>query len=204
MGCDYHQFFTEVDLLNKKLAFIDPVDVVIKDEDVPRRVMSYAHKVNIDYIFNCTIKSAVHCFNYFPLCRAETYINSMADPDGKYTKSMYRKYNANDFSKIDFCSDAEYVRGFETKFNSGPIWFPECCRKEIRLMKKAYDNVISLDALWAEIDRLSKIVIEKCKSLAMTTNFVNLEFYDLEYSSSHISVYPKYGEKVIVIKSTTY
>lgn len=46
MGCDYHQFFTEADLVNKKLAFIDPVDVVIKDEDVPRRITPYVHKID--------------------------------------------------------------------------------------------------------------------------------------------------------------
>lgn len=202
MGCDYHQFFTKNDILNKKLAFVDALDHVIEDDKVESLALARASKVNVDYVFACTIESSIDVFNYFPFMRARRLIDKLPDLDGKYTKSKYLRDNAESFSKISFCSDAEYTKGFATKFENG-IWFPECCRKEIMLMKKAYDNVKSLRTLSTEIDRLSEIVSEKCKNLLKTVSFINQEFYDLEYSSSYISVYPKYGRDAMVIKSTT-
>lgn len=202
MGCDYHQFFTKNDVLNKKLTFIDAFDDVIEDDKVESLALTCASKVDVDYVFVCTIESSIDVFNYFPLERARRLIDKLPDLDGKYTKSKYLKDIAESFSKINFCSDAEYSKGFATKFENG-IWFPECCRKELMLMKKAYDNVKSLEMLLAEIDRLSKIVSEKCKNLVKTVSFINQEFYDLEYSSSYISVYPKHGQDAMVIKLTT-
>ena len=70
-------------------------------------------------------------------------------------------------------------------------------------MRKAYSDAKHFELLSAKIDSLSKAVISKCKNLLDQTDFNEQTFYDLEYSSSYVGVFPKYGCDAMVIKATT-
>lgn len=205
MGCDYHQFFTKYDCENGKIVFIDPFGIVIEKTELSKKTSSFIREVSADYVLTCTVDESVSVFNFWLLRYADMYIDGIPDIDGKITKAKYAsRLNDGEFNKLDFCPDEIYARHFDRRFENRFL-FPECCRSVFNRLKRTYAEVRKTGSKQMEssVRMLSDEIIKKCRDLIMQSDFSQQTFYDVEYSSSHIGVYPKYGYDANVINATT-
>lgn len=204
MSFCHHQFFTKQDFDAGKIVFVDQIDNVVEKDKRDETLSRYARSVDVEYVFNCTISNSVQSFDYFPLRRVERYLGGLPDLNEKYTKEKYLNDVKCEFGNLSFCSDGSYAGYFKELFSSR--LFPECCLTEFKALKAIYSKVSrasKYNEIFDKIKKVEKIIIEKCKRLISSTNIVDQEFFDLEYSSSRIGVYPKYGHDSFVLKSTT-